>query len=316
MEKIITVVGTTASGKSDLGIYLAQKFNGEIVSCDSRQVFKGLDLGTGKVTPEEQKLAVHHLIDIIEPNEKFSSAQFQKLAYKSINDILERKKTPFLVGGTGLYSRAVVEGFPFEEEEYNPEIREEVNALTKEQMLAELAASGEIADEGLSPRHLARRVEKLRAGKKHTAENKPLYEYIQLVCVYPREILNARIEERLDKRLELGMVNEVRRLKECGATDEFLNGLGLEYRHTNAYLNGEKSFENYRDDLCLDIKHFAKRQKTWFKKEKNAIWLDMSGDYRKQAEEICAAYLNGESADGIIKKYSVKREDEKDGKTK
>ena len=289
MEKIITVVGTTASGKSDLGIYLAQKFNGEIVSCDSRQVYKGLDLGTGKVTPEEQKLAVHHLIDIIEPNEKFSSAQFQKLAYKSINDILARNKTPFLVGGTGLYSRAVVEGFPFEEEEFNPEVRSEIN--------------------GLSPRHLARRVEKLRSGKNAAAENQPLYEYIQLVCVYPREILNARIEERLDKRLNLGMVEEIKSLKERGATNEFLNGLGLEYRHTNAYLNGEKSYEDYRSDLCRDIKHFAKRQKTWFKKEKNAIWLDMTGNYCSQAEEICQIYLNGASAKQIIEKYSIDGEE-------
>lgn len=309
MEKIITVVGTTASGKSDLGIYLVQKFNGEIVSCDSRQVYKGLDLGTGKVTPEEQKLAVHHLIDIIEPNEKFSSAQFQKLAYKSINDILARNKTPFLVGGTGLYSRAVVEGFPFEEEEFNPEVRSEINALTKEQMLAELAAAGEIADNGLSPRHLARRVEKLRSGKNAAAENQPLYEYIQLVCVYPREILNARIEERLDKRLNLGMVEEIKSLKERGATNEFLNGLGLEYRHTNAYLNGEKSYEDYRSDLCRDIKHFAKRQKTWFKKEKNAIWLDMTGNYCSQAEEICQIYLNGASAKQIIEKYSIDGEE-------
>ena len=123
MEKIITVVGTTASGKSDLGIVLAKKFNGEIVSCDSRQVYKGVDLGRGKVTLEEQNEVKHHLLDIKKPNEKFSLAEYQKLAYRSINDILARKKVPLLVGGTGLYSRAVTEGYNLSEEEDDPALR-------------------------------------------------------------------------------------------------------------------------------------------------------------------------------------------------
>ena len=291
MQKLVSVVGTTASGKSDLGIVLANKFNGEIVSCDSRQVFKGLDLGTGKVTKEEQKMAVHHLIDIINPNEYFSVSEYQKLAYNAINDILSREKRAFLVGGTGLYSRAVCEGFNMGEEEVDEELRARINTLTKEQIEEELTALGEEIPEGISPRHLARRLEKAIKGVSHK-ESEPLYEVMQLVLVYPREELYKRIEERLDKRLQMGMVEEVKRLKDEGATEQFLEGLGLEYRYTNRYLNGIYSYEDYRAELLKEIRHFAKRQITWFKKEKNAVWLDMTGDFTTQAIKLCNEFYN------------------------
>jgi tRNA dimethylallyltransferase len=291
MQKLVSVVGTTASGKSDLGIVLANKFNGEIVSCDSRQVFKGLDLGTGKVTKEEQLMAIHHLIDIIEPNEYFSVSEYQKLAYSAINDILSREKRAFLVGGTGLYSRAVCEGFNMGEEEVDEELRARINTLTKEQVEQELTALGEEIPEGISPRHLARRLEKAIKGVSHK-QSEPRYEVMQLVLVYPREELYRRIEERLDKRLQMGMVEEVKRLKDEGATEQFLEGLGLEYRYTNRYLNGVYSFEDYRAELLKEIRHFAKRQITWFKKEQNAVWLDMTGDFTSQAIKLCNDFYN------------------------
>lgn len=290
MEKIITVVGTTASGKSDLGIVLAKKFNGEIVSCDSRQVYKGLDLGTGKVTLEEQNEVKHHLLDIKKPNEKFSLAEYQKLAYRSINDILARKKVPFLVGGTGLYSRAVTEGYNLSEEEDNPALREEINGMKTEEIVEKLKSLGEDVPEGLSPRHLSRRLEKALKGVAAT-QNKQIYDYLQLIPVFPRDVLYNRIELRLDARLDAGMVEEVKRLKEQGATDEFLEGLGLEYRYTNRFLNGEYTFEDYRDTLLKEIRHFAKRQITWFKKEKNAVSLDMTGDYLSVAEDLVKNFL-------------------------
>ncbi len=293
MEKLITVIGATACGKSDLGIKLAQKFDGEIVSCDSRQVYKGLDLGTGKVTEDEQKLVPHHLLDVKLPNEKYSLAEYQKSAYRSINDILARKKTPFLVGGTGLYSRAVVEGYSFIDENEDDALRTEINSLTREQLEEELRYAGELVPEGLSPRHLARRVEKLRKGVEKT-ENSRRYDFIQLVCVYPREQLYSRIEKRLDERIKQGMVEEVENLRKNGATDEFLESLGLEYRYTARYLCGEYSFEDYREELLKQIRHFAKRQITWFKKEKNAFRLDMSGDFLAKAEQLCSRFLSGE----------------------
>lgn len=289
MQKLISVVGTTASGKSDLGILLANEFNGEIVSCDSRQVFKGLDLGTGKVTKEEQEMAVHHLLDIVQPNGYFSVSEYQKLAYNAINDILSRGKRAFLVGGTGLYSRAVTEGFNMGEEEEDSSLRQEINALSHEEVKSRLIALGEQVPEGISPRHLARRLEKAIKGVSHK-ESKALYDVMQLVLVYPREVLYARIEERLDKRLKMGMVEEIENLKKQGATSEFLEGLGLEYRYTNRYLRGVYTYEDYRAELLKEIRHFAKRQITWFKKEKNAVWLDMTGDYEKQAIELCKQF--------------------------
>lgn len=291
MDKLITVIGTTASSKSDLGILLAEKFNGEIVSCDSRQVYKGLDLGTGKVTKEERERVAHHLLDVKNPNESFSLAEFQKLAYKSINDIIARGKTPFLVGGTGLYARAVTQGYNFAVEQTDDVLREQINALSKEQMADKLIAAGESVPEGLSVRHLARRVEKLEK-KVEKMQNKPLYKVLQLVTVFPRDVLYKRIEERLDKRLNDGMVQEVENLKRQGATDSFLEGLGLEYRYTNRYLNGEYSFEEYREVLFKEIRHFAKRQVTWFKKEENAVTLDMTGDYFNVACKLCSDFLN------------------------
>ncbi len=291
MQKLVSVVGTTASGKSDLGIVLANKFDGEIVSCDSRQVFKGLDLGTGKVTKEEQKMAVHHLIDIIDPNDYFSVSDYQKLAYNAINDIHSRNKRAFLVGGTGLYSRAVCEGFNMGEEEVDETLRARINLMTKEEIEQELISLGHEVPDGISPRHLSRRLEKAHKGVSHK-ESVALYDVMQLVLVYPREELYKRIEIRLDKRLEMGMVDEVKRLKEQGATNEFLEGLGLEYRYTNRYLNGVYTFEDYRAELLKEIRHFAKRQITWFKKEKNAVWLDMTGDFTAQAISLCEQFYN------------------------
>ncbi len=293
MNKLITVVGATACGKSGLGIELALKFNGEIISCDSRQIYKGLDLGTGKVTEEERALVPHHLLDVKLPNEKYSLAQFQKSAYMSINGILERGKVPFLVGGTGLYSRAVTEGYSLSEEAEDDSMRAEVNALTRGELENELKAAGIEVQEGLSPRHLARRVEKLRKGVAQV-ENSPRYDYMQLVCVYPREQLYSRIEARLDDRIKQGMVEEVASLRKNGATDEFLEGLGLEYRYTARYLRGEYSFEDYRAELLKQIRHFAKRQITWFKKEKNAFYLDMTGDFLSQAQNLCSDFLKSD----------------------
>ena len=291
MQKLITVIGTTASGKSDLAIFLARRLGGEIISCDSRQVYKGLDLGTGKVTIEEQQLAKHHLIDVIEPNQKFSVAEFQKLAYSAINDVLARGKVAILAGGTGLYSRAVVEGYGLCEEQEDDLLREQINQKSASEMVEELKLLGEDVPEGLSPRHLSRRLEKAKKGTKQS-QNNPQYEVLQLVIVPERELLYERIRIRLDKRLEQGMINEVKALKQQGATDEFLEGLGLEYRYINRYLNGEYTYEEFYEELFKQIRHFAKRQITWFKKEKNAVWLDFNGDYQDKALKLCQDFLS------------------------
>ena len=291
--KLIAVVGTTASGKSDLGLLLAERFDGEIVSADSRQIYRGLDLGTGKETPEELARVPHHMIDILSPNEPFSMAEYQSLAYEAINGIIARQKPAFLVGGTGLYTRAVVEGYELADVPPDDGFRTEMADKTKDELLALLRKEGYTEeDPSASPRRLIRKLEKLRGGFPADDVSVPRYDVLQLGLTWDRETLNRRIEVRLDKRIEAGMIDEVQRLLQNGATPEFLLGLGLEYRYTYQYIAGKiGSFAEYRELLLTAITQFAKRQNTWFKKEKKIVWLDVSGDYNEQAMKLTEAFL-------------------------
>ena len=183
MEKLVTVVGLTSSGKSSLGIELAKHFNGEIVSADSRQVYKGLDYCSGKVTKEELSMVKHHLIDISNLGEQFTLFDFQKLAYEAIDDIISRKKVPFLVGGTGLYSRSVVEGYSLSEAKPNEELREKLSSLSLEELL-EICKEKNIDVQGEQTcRRLIRLIEKNDSGIK----NEPRYEVLQIAIKWSRE---------------------------------------------------------------------------------------------------------------------------------
>ena len=284
--KLITVIGTTASGKSSLGIELADFYGGEIVSADSRQIYRKMDLGTGKITPEEAARVPHHLIDILDAGEPFSMADFQGLAYKAIDSIAEKGKLPFLVGGTGLYSRSVVEGYSLSDVAPDEALREALLAKSREELIEILAGLGitDIPAE-YSHRRLIRMIEKKQGGSDGEGENSPRYEVLQLAMTYPRDILYSRILERLDARINDGMIDEIRELYESGVSAEFLERLGLEYRYTYRYIAGMyPSFEDYRAELYKEICHFAKRQMTWFKKEKNVVWLDTNGDFLTEAK--------------------------------
>ena len=230
MNKLVVIAGTNASGKSGLGIELAAKYGAEIISADSRQVYRGLDLGSGKVTQEEMKGVPHHLLDVVEPNAFFSLKDFQRLAYAAADDIIARGKIPFLVGGTGLYINAVADGYNISESEPSPELRRQVENMT----LQELTETVREADpEALSKmdlknkRRLERAVEKIKTGVPLKLESVPRYKTLVLGVTWDRQVLYGRIEERLDRRLEQGMIGEVERLVAEGATDDFLYGLGL-----------------------------------------------------------------------------------------
>ncbi len=293
-NKLISIVGTTASGKSSLGIELAFHYGSEIVSADSRQVYKYLDLGTGKVTPEEMKMVRHHLIDILELGEPFSMADFQKLAYEAIDDIHSRGMLPFLVGGTGLYTRSVVEGYNLVDVPPNEELRRELNSKSGEELRFLLKEQGvtEISSE-VSDRRMIRMLEKLYAGYSAENECNPKYDVLQLAITWERDTLYKRIAERLDARIKEGMIEEVERTLTLGATPGFLERLGLEYRYTYRYISGQYSgFDEYRDELYREICHFAKRQMTWFKKEKNIIWLDTEKDMKAQSVELIDRFMN------------------------
>ena len=296
MKPLISVVGTTASGKSGLGIALARHFGGEVVSADSRQIYKGFDLGTGKVTEEETEGIPHHLLDIREAGESFSMGEFQALAYDAIDDIHSRGKIPFLVGGTGLYARAVTAGYTLSDTPPDEAFRAEMAKASWEELVSMLKEYGvEITDRQISPRRLVRMLEKCRAGNAAESENQPRYRVLQLGLTWEREYLNSLIESRLDRRIEEGMIEEIKGLLDAGASEEFMEALGLEYRYTMRYILGKyESFAAYREQLLTEIKRFAKRQQTWFKKDTDIIWLDVNGDYTAQAISLCEQFLKEE----------------------
>jgi tRNA dimethylallyltransferase len=289
MQKIVVILGTNASGKSELGIRLANHFGGEVVSADSRQVYRGLDLGSGKITPAQAGTVKHHLIDVAEVTDYFSLAQYQRGAYLALDTIAQAGKLPFLVGGTGLYLSAIVEGYQLVEVPPNDPLRAELEGLPLAQLVARLAqADADIASriDKTNPRRLIRALEIAAAGYGHAAAHQscPRYNCLQLGLTWPRERLDERIETRLRERLAHGLVEEVAGLRARGVSDTRLEKLGLEYRYITRYLRGELgTLADLRRQLATAIRQFAKGQLTWFKRDRRIIWLDPFGDYFQEA---------------------------------
>ena len=293
MEKLVCITGTNASGKSSLAIELAPKFDAEIVSADSRQVYKGLDLGSGKVTREEMKGVRHHLIDVAEPGEFFSLAHFQHLAYEAIDDIHQRGHRAFLTGGTGLYINAVADGYDLSGAAPDPALRRSVEEKTKEELIDIIKSKSEDALYGLdlnNKRRLERAAEKALSND-IKRPNKPRYETLILGVTWPRDELYERIRIRLDARLEEGMIDEVKRLMACGVSDDFLYRLGLEYRYILMYLRGRFSdYDSFYKKLFMEIRHLAKEQMTWFRKRSDIVWINMKDDPAGKCSDIIEAF--------------------------
>ena len=293
--KVVAVVGTNASGKSALGIELAKRYGGEVISADSRQVFKGLDLGSGKVTVEEMQGVVHHLIDVREPNEFFSMADFQKMSYAAIEDIRARGRLPMIVGGTGLYVDSVLDGYVLSDKEPDLAYRTELEKLTTPElydMLMGLTPDAQV--DRYNRNRVMRMIERIHDGDSAVPTKEKRYESLRLGVSWPRDVLGQRIDERLERRLQEGMIEEVQGLMDRGATTEFLLGLGLEYRFITQYLLGEMGMEEMLEKLAIAIKQFAKRQMTWFRRNPDIVWLDMAGDYMSQACEAVEKFLKEE----------------------
>ena len=293
MDKLIVIVGTNASGKSGLGVELALRYGGEIISADSRQVFRGLDLGSGKIAPGEMKGVPHHLIDVCEPGDFFSMHDFQRMAYAAVDGIVARGGTPFLVGGTGLYVACVTEGYVMSDNPPDLEYRAYLETFETPELYAMLVKA--VPDTDVEPKNrnrVMRLLEKLHAGDDHVPHNQPRYECLKLGVTWERETLKRRIDERLERRLNAGMVEEVRGLMDRGVSVDFLMKLGLEYRFITQYLTGEiSSREEMVERLSTAIKQFAKRQMTWFRRDKDILWLDMTGDPMTQASAAIDGFL-------------------------
>ena len=294
MDKLVAIVGPNASGKSSLGVELALAFGAEIVSADSRQVFRGLDLGSGKITLEGMRGVRHHLLDVAEPGEFFSMADFQRLAYRAIDDIIARGRLPMLVGGTGLYVESVVKGYELSDKMPDLAYRDELEKLTTPELYEMLISKlPDIEIDRKNRNRVMRVLEKLHDGDDAAPAFSPRYDTLTIGVGWDRETLKKRIDERLTRRSAEGMIDEVRILRANGVSDEFLLKLGLEYRYITQYLTGEWASEDEMlSELSLAIKRFAKRQMTWFKRDKSIKWLDMGGDYLSEAGTAIADFLS------------------------
>ena len=295
MNKLIAIVGPNASGKSGLGVELALRFGGEIVSADSRQVFRGLDLGSGKIRESEMKGVRHHLLDVAEPGAFFSMADFQRLAYAAIDGICARGKLAFLVGGTGLYVDSVTKGYLLSDVAPDLSYRDELEKKTTPELYEMLLRTvPDIQIDAKNRNRVMRVLEKLHDGDSVRPSAEARYDVLTLGVYWDREKLRQRIDERLDRRTAQGMIDEVRRLRQAGVCDVFLLKLGLEYRYITEYLRGEwESEEKMLSELGLAIKRFAKRQMTWFKRDQSIVWLDMEDEPLERAASRIEDFLKG-----------------------
>lgn len=300
--KIIVVLGTTASGKTALGVKLAAKYNGEIISADSRQVFKGMDIGTGKDLIEYQvglKKIPYHLIDVVSPNTEFNLAKYQKLVKTAIKDILSRDKLPIIVGGTGLYLQAIIDGYKLTKGTPDPKRRAELDVMIApellkivEKMNTEFAQNLNNSDKH-NPRRLIRYIEIMEQGENtKPVKKQDKYNFLLLGLSWPDDILRERIVARLMSRLDKeNMVGEIENLQADGVSWQRLNSFGLEYRFIAYYLQGKLEYQEMIEKLGIAIYRFAKRQKTWFKRwEKQGRKIEWIKEL-KEAEGLINKFL-------------------------
>ncbi len=282
-QKVLVILGTTASGKTSSAVDLARKYDGEIVSADSRQVYRGMDIGTGKDLAEYGEVK-HHMIDVADPRDDFSLADYQPQAYAAIEGILSRGKVPIICGGTGLYISALVEGYILDEcslaSDKATTIRSELESMSLDQLLAELEqidpTTYEVIDKQ-NRRRVQRAVEIYRQtgvpkSQRHQ-KKRPPYEFLQLGVTFDKVVLDQRIDKRLTQRLEEGMIEEVQQLHGQGVSWQRLYDFGLEYRWVADYLQQKITREEMVTGLSKAIKQFAKRQKTWFKRDESIHWF-------------------------------------------
>jgi len=281
-QKLIVILGPTASGKTDFSIKLAKKFNGEIISADSRQVYKGMDIGTGKITKKEMKGIPHYLLNVASPNRKFSVAQYQKLALKNIDKISKKNKVPFLVGGSPFYIYSVLEGWIFPKLNPDWNLRKKLEKKSCEELFKmlkkiDIKRSGNIDKK--NKRRLVRAIEiAKKLGPVPLLRKKIKFDPLIIGIKKPKQEIKELIKKRLDKRLKQGMIREIRRLKKQGVSWKRLESFGLEYKWIALYLQKKIDHVEMIRLLQKDIEHFAKRQMTWFKRDKNIKWIE---DYEK-----------------------------------
>ena len=279
MKRLIVIVGPTASGKSVFTIKLARKIKGEIISADSRQVYCGMDIGTGKVTKREQKLVPHHLLDVASPRNNFSAGQFVKLARRAIADIIRRGKIPIIVGGTGFYIDSLVYNIPLPEVKPDWKLRKQLEQKTPAQLLTILKKLDPVWAQNVdpkNPRRLVRAIEVSKVTKSQKFNITDFYKQkvdAQFIGLAPKQKkLERNIAKRLMQRLKQGMVREVSKLHAGGLSWKRLESFGLEYKWLALFLQKKIKRAEMLTNLKRDIIRYAKRQMRWFKRNPNIRW--------------------------------------------
>ncbi len=301
-RKLYILAGPTAVGKTALSISLAKRNNLEIISADSMQVYKGLDIGSAKISPEEMQGVRHYLIDELEPSENFNVARFQEMAKEAAEEIYSKGKIPLVVGGTGFYTQALLYDINFSENEVDKELRARIDREAKEKgaeylhgLLRSIDSESAEAIPVGNVKRVARALEYcISTGEKFSEHNRrerekeSPYDFRYFVLNMPRDLLYRRIEERVDIMMEKGLLQEVRNCLEMGLKSNMNSMQGLGYKQLIRHLNGECSLEEAVEDIKKETRHFAKRQLTWFRRERDVIFIDKD---KFSSDDEIAAYI-------------------------
>ncbi len=286
-NKLIIILGPTASGKSNLSIKLAKKFNGEIISADSRQIYKEMNIGTAKITKKEMSDIPHYMIDIVNPNQNFTLAQFQKKTIKIIKDIQKINKLPFLVGGTGLYIQSVIDNLKIPETKPDEKLRNKLEKLTNQELINKLEKLDPKALKIIdtkNKRRLVRALEICLLTKKPFSEqrkkNKPIFNTLQIGLKLNTNNLEQKIDQRTEKMIKKGLIEENKKLlKKYGSKPYSMSGIG--YKEIISYINNEITIEQAKKLIKIHTRQYAKRQMTWFKRDKRIKWVKDYSEAKK-----------------------------------
>lgn len=301
--RAVVLVGPTAIGKSQLALHLALSFSGEIVNADSRQVYRYMDIGTGKPSLEQRSLVPHHLIDIADPDEVFTLAQYQGLAYKALEDINRRGKLPFLVGGSGLYVWAVMEGWQIPSVAPDLPLRQNLLQRAKEDgggaLYEELKRIDPLAAERIDPRNLRRVIRALEVTistgvpfSRFQVKKPPPYDMLILGLTAERQELYRRIDHRVDSMVEKGLVEETRKLLEIGYSFALPSMSGLGYRQMGMHLEGALSLPEAIQRMKFETHRFARHQYAWFSlRDERIHWFDVARDSQKPIGSVVDRFL-------------------------
>lgn len=293
MDKVLIICGATASGKSGLGVYAAKKLNGEIISADSMQIYKGMDVGTAKITTDECEGVTHHLIDVVDPTDTFSVAEFKELAQKAIEDIKQRGKLPIIVGGTGLYVNSLIYDYTFSSTNASNEVREKYKMILAEKgtdFLHDILKKLSPKDaERLHPNdtfRVIRALEIAESGNENLDNGEIKMPYLALAVDFPREILYERINERVDKMFNDGLLDEVKTLLTNGVTFSHQSMKAIGYKEFKEYFENTATIEEVSEKIKKNSRNYAKRQLTWFRKMKNLQWCSSIIEAKRKIEEL------------------------------